>query len=233
MIDESAAILTLDLGAASIEAIEVFMDETADAEIFREILETNRKRPEVLEKLACHPDTPDDIRRTAERLIESPGKKAEIARKCALEVQRLKEKEQTDQKERLIKKIQGMSTSAKIKLAMKGNTEVRGILAKEPGKLIIMAVLENSKITDSEVAAVARNRAVIEDALRKISKNKAWMKVYSVQLALATNPKTPLAIAMQLVPMLKKKDLNSLSRDKGVSEGVRTLAKKLVKGKEL
>ena len=47
------------------------------------------------------------------------------------------------------------------------------------------------------------------------------LKRYSVVQALVKNPKTPVPLAMQLVPRLQERDLKLLSRDRGVPEAVR------------
>ena len=43
---------------------------------------------------------------------------------------------------------------------------------------------------------------VSEDVLRIIGHNRAWLKSYGVVLALTKNPKTPLAMSMQLMTRL-------------------------------
>jgi hypothetical protein len=92
-----------------------------------------------------------------------------------------------------------------------------------------MSVLENARITDGEVEQIARSRSVVEDAIRKIAKNNEWLKNYKVIYALATNPKTPPALAMRFLPSLNKKDISLLEKSKSVSEAVRSMAKKLSK----
>jgi hypothetical protein len=79
---------------------------------------------------------------------------------------------------------------------------------------------------------MARNRSIIEDALRVIARNREWMKNYSITHALILNPKTPPAIAMRYIPKIKKRDLGLLAKNKNVPEAVRTMAKKLVKAKQ-
>lgn len=135
-------------------------------------------------------------------------------------------------KERLVHKLQHMNVSEKIKLALKGGSETRSILLKDSNKQVMLSVLENPQITDSEIERVARNRSGLEDALRMISKNKEWMKNYAIVMALATNPKTPVGIAIRLISRLKKKDLKLLEKNKGVSEVIRMTAKKIVKAGE-
>jgi pentose-5-phosphate-3-epimerase len=128
-----------------------------------------------------------------------------------------------------VKQIQRLTVSEKIKFAMRGNNEVRGVLARDTNKLVVLAVLDNPKITESEIEALARNRSIMEEALRTISKNREWMRNYNIQHALVLNPKTPVAISLKLVPGLKKKDMQLLEKNKNVSDALRNMARKFVK----
>ncbi len=227
---EKSQKIELDLSATSTETIETFVEEASDPTIFMEIFEKNKTRYEVLKILLNNPNTPEAVRQEVANVMSLPVPTVEA---LAQERKRLAEQKARDiQQERLVKKIQKMTISEKIKMAMKGNSEARGILMKDSNKLVVMSVLSNARITDSEIEAMARNRSIIEDALRAIAKNREWMKKYSIQHALVTNSKTPPAIAMRFIPTLKKKDIGLLEKNKNVSEGVRAMAKKLVKAKK-
>ena len=54
------------------------------------------------------------------------------------------------------------------------------------------------------------------------------MKRYGVVIALAKNPKTPVAISMNLLSRLTDKDLRMISTDRNVAEIVRTTARQRV-----
>jgi hypothetical protein len=134
-----------------------------------------------------------------------------------------------DTKERLSFQIQGMSVSEKVKLAMRtGSKEVRAMLIKDSNKQVVLCALDNPLITEPEIEAAARNRSIPDEALRKIAKNREWMKNYSVQIALVTNPKTPPGVAVRFVNNLRNIDLRHLERNKGVSEAVRIAAKRAI-----
>lgn len=140
--------------------------------------------------------------------------------------------ERHEEPERLVQKIAAMNVSEKVKLALKGSSEARGILVKDSNKQVVMSVLENSRITDGEIVAIARNRSALDEALRTIADNKEWMKNYQVVMALVTNPKTPPGIAMKLVGSVGKKDLKLLEKSRGVSEAVRSTAKRTLQMRE-
>lgn len=116
----------------------------------------------------------------------------------------------------------------RMKLAMKGTKSQRAQLVRDSNKLVCAAVLSSPKLTESEVESFAKMGSVSEDVLRIISLNRSWMKNYGVILGLSRNPKTPLAISMQLVSRLSEKDQKMLSVDRNVPEGVRLAARKFV-----
>ena len=115
---------------------------------------------------------------------------------------------------------------------MKGSREERAILIRDPNKIVAAAVLSSPKLTEIEVESIARMANVSEDVLRIIAANRAWMKNYQVALALTKNPKTPVAVSMNLLARLNERDLKTISTDRNVSDVLRmTARKKLVMDK--
>jgi len=133
--------------------------------------------------------------------------------------------------ESLEKKIREMSIGHKIKLAYKGNKEARGILVRDANKTVAVAVVKSGRLTDTEVASYAGNRNLCDDVIREISRNKEFTRKYPVQVALVTNPKTPVNVAMGFMATLHKKDLQALMRNRNVSSVISTAARKRYKDK--
>lgn len=127
----------------------------------------------------------------------------------------------------LYQRILSMSIPAKISLALKGNREARGLLIRDSNRVVQAAVLESPKLTDAEVEGMAKLRSLSDDLMRKIARNKEWIKKYPVLKALATNPKTPPGLAIVLLNRLLDFDLKMLLKDKNVGEIVRREAKRI------
>lgn len=221
--------IELDYSTAEKDVISLFLDETDDTSVFEGVLKQNLSRTEILMLLYEHPDTPEEVRASAASVLRMPVKSStEIEaiknKDVALKASRGKE----IRTETLIQRVQKLNVSSRVRLAMKGNREVRSILLKDTNKEVIIAVLENPKISESEIELLARSRQVIEDVLRKISKNREWMKNYGIMFALVSNPKTPAGVAMGFISSLKIKDLSLLEKNKNVAEAVRASAKKLL-----
>ena len=128
----------------------------------------------------------------------------------------------------LYAQILTMGMAEKIKLALRGNKDARAILVRDPAKMIRRLVLMNPRISDAEVIAVARNRSADEDLLRLIVIRREWMRNYQVRLALATNPRTPLVIAMRQLPSLGERDLRAIAKSKHVGASVAAQARRMI-----
>lgn len=219
--DDSRILIGLDFSLASREVIEVLIEDNSDPGIYDEIARANVKRPEILELLRKSPDTPEEVLAFISGILQLPVK-------ASTEIVRI-QKTREMRTESIQQKIQRLSVSERIHLAMRGGREIRGILVKDPNKEVMLSVLDNQKLTESEVESIARSRSVPEEALRKISKNREWMKSYAVIFALVTNPKTPPGISVTMVSHIKTKDLKILEKNKNVAEVVRGAAKKLLR----
>ncbi len=143
--------------------------------------------------------------------------------------------EQLDEKKAktLFQLIQGMTVPEKINLAVKGDKEARTLLILDSNKMVQLAVIENPRVTESEVVNISRSRNVNEEVLRKIANNKEWSKLYQVRLALVNNPKTPVAVALRLVQTLRLSDLKTLASSKSVPSVVSSTARRMVMKKKM
>ena len=128
----------------------------------------------------------------------------------------------------LLQRLQKLKVGERIQLALKGGREIRSVLLRDANKEVVLTVIENPKITDSEIEIIVKQKTSSDELIRAISKKKEWLKNYSIVYALVTNPKTPVAIALKHISNLKIKDLLMLERDKNISGAVRETAKKLV-----
>ncbi|MBI3448097.1 MAG: hypothetical protein HY049_04135 [Acidobacteria bacterium] len=130
-----------------------------------------------------------------------------------------------------MQRIFKMNVGEKIGLAAKGTREERSLLIRDSNRSVQDAVINSPKLSESEVETIAKMRNVNEDILRQIAGHRDWMKSYAVLLGLATNPKTPIGIAMSLLARLNTQDLKSLQNDKNVSEAIRRTARKHVEAR--
>jgi hypothetical protein len=127
----------------------------------------------------------------------------------------------------LIRRIMLMKVKDRIKLGMKGDREARSILIRDPNKVVAQAVINNPRITDHEVEAIAGMRTVSDEVLRLIAMNRGWARQYPIINNLARNPRTPLPTAMTILPRLHARELKALGQNRNVSDAVRRQALRL------
>ncbi|NIP40989.1 MAG: hypothetical protein GTN39_05750, partial [Candidatus Aenigmarchaeota archaeon] len=91
----------------------------------------------------------------------------------------------------LFQTVQRLKVGEKIQLALRGSREIRSILLRDASKEVVMTVLENPKITDSEIEILAKQKTTQDEVIRTIANKREWLKKYSIVHSLVTNPKTP------------------------------------------
>jgi hypothetical protein len=136
--------------------------------------------------------------------------------------------EEAGEKRSTLQQLSEMSFTERLKAALKGSREVRAILIRDTNKMISAAVLSGPKVTPQEVESFARMTNVSEDILRVIGNTRAWVKNYGVVVALTKNPKTPIAMSLNLMGRLHDRDVQMLAVDRNVPDPLRVAARRRV-----
>ncbi len=192
---EDKLLITIDLSVASELLIELLLEDAIDPSVFEDIAKANTNRPEILRLILDNLNTPDELRQKISEIMRVPVKrKAELVRT---------QKTEEEKKESIFQKIQKLTVSEKILLALRGGKEIRSLLLRDPNKDVSLGVLENPKITETELEMIAKSRATSDEALRKITKKREWMKTYGIMHALITNPRTPAGTVLPLINQLR------------------------------
>jgi hypothetical protein len=221
----------------------VHLLDDGDEEIRRTAEQTIARIPEpVLAKFLARPDTPATLREFFGRRgilpaeaasagspeSSSAAEPADDPERPLIDEGEEIEEEKGETAQSVTQRLAKMSFPDRLKAAVKGSREMRAILVRDPNKMIAAAVLSSPKLTEPEVESIARMANVSEDVLRTIATNRSWTKNYSVVLGLTKNPKTPLAMSMNLMQRLSDRDVAQLSVDRNVPEPLRVAARKRV-----
>jgi hypothetical protein len=221
---EEQKLLELDLSSSPREVIELLIEDVSDPSVFEEIVKANMNRPEILKLLLDAPSTPESVRKQAAEVLQVPVRSPR-------EIEKVKKPPEM-RSQTIYQKIQGLKFSDKRLLALRGGRDVRSVLIKDPNKELSLTVLENPKITETEIELIAKSKTSSDEAIRKIIKKREWMKSYPIILAIVSNPKTPAGIGISLLSGLKTKDLSSLEKNKNIPEAIRSAAKTLLRGRK-
>ena len=159
-----------------------------------------------------------------EMMIETPEQIAANAQ-AVINAERLEGA--TPERISMIRRIMFMTIKDRVKLAVKGDREARGILIRDANKIVACGVIHNPRITDHEVESISAMRQVAEEVLRLIGMNRQWARSYPIVHNLARNPRTPMATAVHILPRIRTKDLKAITHNRNVSEAVRRQAYRL------
>jgi hypothetical protein len=129
-----------------------------------------------------------------------------------------------------VQMVYRMNAAQKVIAALKESREVRAILIRDPNRIVSSAVLGSPKLTEPEIESFAGMRGVSSEILRAIASNKDWTKRYGVVANLVRNPRSPLPVALNLIPRLNPRDLKTISVDRNVPEVIRKHAAKFIRG---
>ncbi len=110
------------------------------------------------------------------------------------------EERQQTEKVSAVQKIYRLNTAEKLITALKGTREERAILIRDPNRLVATAVLGSPRLTEPEIEAISGMKSVSDEILREIGHHREWTKRYAVRKNLVCNPRTPIGVALTLVP---------------------------------
>ena len=167
-------------------------------------------------------------RELIEEMLVETAEQIAVNAQAVIQAERLEAGEVPPERISLIRRLMFMTVKDRVKFALKGDREARGILIRDSNKVVATAVIHNPRITDKEIETIAAMRTVSEEVLRLIGMNRAWARSYLIIHNLARNPRTPMATAVQILPRIQAKDLLALSENRNISEGVRRQAYRLV-----
>jgi len=204
------------------------------ADVHRRALEAREEFFEKKARIAAQQPAEAEVDEDEPMLSLSEEPIADLLEKAVEEQQsdapppELNETEKQDEKKlSIFSQILLMGVSDKVKLAFKGGKTERVILVRDHNKLVCSAVMRNPRMSVLEAESIAGMRNVEEEVLRLITLRREWVSKYNIVIALARNPKCPVGVVVPLINRLTLRDLKGLKDDKGVSETVRALARKL------
>lgn len=142
------------------------------------------------------------------------------------------DEEEEEDKSALWSRVGKMNIVQKVRLALLGNDFIRSLLIRDSRRVVFMAVLKSPKTSEKEVIAYAKDRALDDEIIRTISKNRDWTKLYAVRFSLVQNPKTAPAVAMNFMKTLNPRDIRNLSHSHDVPGYVVRAAKRYLRQRE-
>ncbi len=121
-----------------------------------------------------------------------------------------------------------LALGEKTSLARRVGTGVLAQLRHDPSPRVIAALLDNPRLTEGILGPVVNGGSTPPAVLELIAADRRWGVRYSLRVALARNPATPLATAWRILGTLRKTDLQPLAADPRLAEPLRRRARVLL-----
>lgn len=209
-------------------ALLLILLDDSDPEVARESAATIERLPRgPLEAFLARPDVTSEIREFfAARGVMPGGTPLEGDMALLDEGDAPPAADESEDEKTTSQRLGMMGVMEKVKVATRGTREERSILVRDPNRLVAAAVMSSPKLTEQEVESFAKMANVTEEVLRVIGTSRQWTKNYGVVAGLVRNPKTPVAISMNLLQRVNDKDVRLIATDRNVPEPVRIAARK-------
>jgi hypothetical protein len=128
----------------------------------------------------------------------------------------------------LVNRIPGLASGEKRSIARLGGPGVIAQLRRDPDPMVIEAMLENPRLTEGSLLPMVSSETTKPEILTVVASNNRWGCRYPVRQAVCKNPRTPPATTLPLLPMLKKRDLATVAKDRRLPFVVRKRAELLL-----
>jgi hypothetical protein len=109
-------------------------------------------------------------------------------------------------------RVRGLSQMEKILLAIKADRSDRAILLQDNDPRVLLSLLRNPRLTVDEVARLAKSSFLTHQIADVIMKAAQWASNPDVRLGLVQNPKTPVAFALRILPLLPDAEVRAIAR---------------------
>jgi len=110
-----------------------------------------------------------------------------------------------------------------------GQRELLDRLLRDPDPAVIRLLLQNPKLTESDVIVIAARRPTRPEIQREVFAAGRWVARYRVKRTLVLNPFTPSDLAIRLLGFLRDRDLALVAVDAELAPAVREAAERISK----
>lgn len=128
----------------------------------------------------------------------------------------------------LVARLQGLAVGEKSAIARRASARVLERLRHDPSARVMRSVLENPRATEGLLLPLVSQDDARPEVLEEVARSRRWGARYEVRRALCSNPRTPAATALRILPHLRKADLRKLTREVRVPAVVRRRAEVLL-----
>jgi len=129
--------------------------------------------------------------------------------------------------QRLIERLPALAIGEKVTIARSASPHVVQVMRLDPTPRVIAALLDNPRLVEGDLLPLASGERAHPPVLAVLLGHRKWGNCYTVRLAVVRNPRAPLALALQHLPMLKKADQRAVASDSRLPLALRRRAELL------
>lgn len=127
----------------------------------------------------------------------------------------------------LVLRLPRLTLGEKISLGRIAGAGVLPHLLRDGHPRVVGATLRNPRLTEAAVLLLARSPSSPPRVLEMLARDPRWGASYGVRHNLAENPSTPQAVALSVLPLLRKVDQRAVARSVRAPMAVRRRARLL------
>ena len=124
----------------------------------------------------------------------------------------------------LVERIPGLGAGEKVAIARRAGPLLVSQLRHDSEPRVVAGLLENPRLTEGALMPLASSETAKPEILSMLARHPQWGMRYPIRVSLARNRRTPVQIALSLLPLLKKQDLKGIEKDRRLSMAVRKRA---------
>ena len=123
-------------------------------------------------------------------------------------------------------RIKTMNPNERFRLALRGNRTERAILLRDTSPQVLLGLLSHPQLETKEVLEIVKSNFASGAIMERVAKNRQWLLHPDIPATIVKSPKTPAPVALKLIDILRKSDLQKLAKG-APRENVRKAALKL------
>ncbi len=110
-------------------------------------------------------------------------------------------------------RLPGMALGERVALARAASPALIQQLRLDPHPRVVAALLDNRRMTEDLLLPLVASAVAASESLRVVARHPRWGVRYPVRAALAGNRRTPVEVALDLLPALRKSELRRVRND--------------------
>lgn len=127
--------------------------------------------------------------------------------------------------DQIVNRLPQLPLGQQVNLARRGSARVVTALLQLGREPVMPAALQSPFLTEAALLGLLRRDDLPVAVVERIGRHPKWSRRYDIRLQLVRHPRTPLALALSLLPQLRPADLALIASDKRMRPKMREYVK--------